>query len=119
MRRGYYYYLSGYPQAVEARYADMLQEEHRKGLELDDLKEEEKHHQKITYGSELDRQLEEKEMKRQQQYEEFLKEKLMIDEICRKIYEEDQREAEARLERQKVTRQYIDEFLKRREEVRK
>ena len=30
-------------------------------------------------------------MKRQSEYEEFLKEKLMIDEIVRKIYEEDQR----------------------------
>jgi len=31
------------------------------------------------------------EQKRQEVYEEFLKEKLMIDEIVRKIYEEDQR----------------------------
>ena len=31
------------------------------------------------------------EQKRQEAYEEFLKEKLMIDEIVRKIYEEDQR----------------------------
>ena len=104
-------------QAIEARYADMLREEHRKGLELEELKEEEKLHQKVVYGGELDRQLEEQELKRQQQYEEFLKEKLMIDEICRKIYEEDQREAEARMERRRVTRQYIDEFLKKREEV--
>lgn len=33
----------------------------------------------------------EQEQKKQQAYEEFLKEKLMIDEIVRKIYEEDQR----------------------------
>ena len=31
------------------------------------------------------------EQKRQDMYEEFLKEKLMIDEIVRRIYEEDQR----------------------------
>jgi len=31
------------------------------------------------------------EQRRQEAYEEFLKEKLMIDEIVRKIYEEDQR----------------------------
>ena len=31
------------------------------------------------------------EKKRREAYEEFLKEKLMIDEIVRKIYEEDQR----------------------------
>ncbi len=33
----------------------------------------------------------ERELKKQREYEEFLKEKLMIDEIVRKIYEEDQR----------------------------
>lgn len=31
------------------------------------------------------------EQRRQEAYEEFLKEKLMIDEIVRKIYEEDQK----------------------------
>ena len=58
----------------------------------------------------------------------------MIDEIVRKIYEEDQRyrecalrllygctlyyrEVEARLEKQRATKQYIEEFLQRREEV--
>jgi len=35
-------------------------------------------------------QLEEKERKRQEAYEEFLKEKLMVDEIVRKINEENQ-----------------------------
>ena len=43
------------------------------------------------YQQELERQLEEQEQKKQEAYEEFLKEKLMIDEIVRKIYEEDQR----------------------------
>ena len=58
----------------------------------------------------------------------------MIDEIVRKIYEEDQRyrecalrllygctlyyrEVEAKLEKQRATKQYIEEFLQRREEV--
>ena len=58
----------------------------------------------------------------------------MIDEIVRKIYEEDQRyqecalrllygctlyyrEVEARLEKQRATKQYIEEFLQKREEV--
>lgn len=45
----------------------------------------------VRYQQELERQLEEQEAKKQQAYEEFLKEKLMIDEIVRKIYEEDQR----------------------------
>ena len=57
------------------------------------------------------------EKKRQEEYEEFLKEKLMIDEIVRKIYEEDQRELQARLEKQKATRKFIEEFMQKREEV--
>lgn len=43
----------------------------------------------VRYQQELEKQLEEKERKRQESYEEFLKEKLMVDEIVRKIYEED------------------------------
>lgn len=39
---------------------------------------------------ELEQQLVERERKKQEAYEEFLKEKVMIDEIVRKIYEEDQ-----------------------------
>lgn len=45
----------------------------------------------VRYQQELERQLEEQEMNKQKAYEEFLKEKLMIDEIVRKIYEEDVR----------------------------
>jgi hypothetical protein len=45
----------------------------------------------IRYKQELERQLEERELSKQKAYEEFLREKLIIDEIVRKIYEEDQR----------------------------
>jgi hypothetical protein len=45
----------------------------------------------IRYKQELERQLEEREIGKQKAYEEFLREKLVIDEIVRKIYEEDQR----------------------------
>ena len=45
----------------------------------------------MRYQEQLERQLAEKERRKQEAYEEFLKEKLMIDEIVRKIYEEDQR----------------------------
>lgn len=39
----------------------------------------------VQYQQELEQQLEEKEHKRQEAYEEFLKEKLMVDEIIRKF----------------------------------
>jgi hypothetical protein len=45
----------------------------------------------VRYKQELERQLEERELGKQKAYEEFLREKLVIDEIVRKIYEEDQR----------------------------
>ena len=47
----------------------------------------------VQYQEELEKQLRDQEKARQEQYEEFLKEKLMIDEIVRKIYAEDQRYA--------------------------
>lgn len=49
-------------------------------------------------------------------YEEFLKEKLMIDEIVRKIYEEDQQAMKVRLEKQQATQEYIRDFITKREE---
>ncbi len=45
----------------------------------------------IRYKKELQQQLQERELGKQKAYEEFLREKLVIDEIVRKIYEEDQR----------------------------
>ena len=50
-----------------------------------------KHDFQVRYQQQLERQLEEQELNKQKAYEEFLKEKLMIDEIVRKIYEEDLR----------------------------
>lgn len=67
------------------------------------------------YKQDLHRQLEEKENNKQKAYEEFLKEKLLIDEIVRKIYEEDQKEHERKLLAQKATREFIEEFKKQRE----
>ena len=95
----------------------MLTEEYEKGEALELLKEEERLKQIVYYQTELEKQLQEQEHRRQERYEEFLKEKLMIDEICRKIYEEDQREFEAKLEKQSATRRYIEEFKKKRDEV--
>lgn len=53
--------------------------------------EQRRYEEVVRYQQELEKQLEEKERKRQESYEEFLKEKLMVDEIVRKIYEEDRK----------------------------
>lgn len=102
---------------IEARYADMLHQELEKGQALDVQQEEEHYKQVLKYQNELELQLKEQEQKKQELYEEFLKEKLMIDEICQRIYEEDQKELEDRLEKQQVTRKYIEDFKRKREEV--
>ena len=44
----------------------------------------------LLYQRELEQQLLDNECRKQEAYEEFLKEKLLVDEIIRKIYEEDQ-----------------------------
>ncbi|XP_017313838.1 meiosis-specific nuclear structural protein 1 isoform X1 [Ictalurus punctatus] len=70
----------------------------------------------VRYQQELEKQLEEKERKRQESYEEFLKEKLMVDEIVRKIYEEDRMKQELRLEMVTATQRYIQEFKRQQAE---
>lgn len=52
--------------------------------------EQKRHEELVQYQRELEQQLVERELRRQEAYEEFLKEKLMVDEVVRKIYEEDQ-----------------------------
>lgn len=67
----------------------MKGEHERAEMEKEKL-EQKKYEEVVRYQQELEQQLEEKERKRQEAYDEFLKEKLMVDEIVRKIYEEDQ-----------------------------
>ncbi|NXM65415.1 MNS1 protein, partial [Serilophus lunatus] len=69
--------------------------------------------EKIMYHEELDKQVEEREVKKKQKaYEEFLRDKLMIDEIVRKIYEEEQMEKQRKLDKIRETQTHIEEFIK-------
>lgn len=49
----------------------------------------------------METQLQEQELRKQEEYEEFLKDKMMIDEIVAKIYEEDRQAMETAM-RKKV-----------------
>lgn len=75
----------------DAEIARLMKAEHERAGESEQQREVERWQESVRYQQELELQLEENEQKKQQAYEEFLKEKLMIDEIVRKIYEEDQR----------------------------
>lgn len=68
-----------------------MEEEYKQALEVEREKEVKRWEESVRYQEQLENQLLEKERRKQEAYEEFLKEKLMIDEIVRKIYEEDQR----------------------------
>lgn len=67
----------------------MKSEHERAAVEKQKL-EQKRYEELAQYQRQLEQQLLERERKRQEAYEEFLKEKLMVDEIVRKIYEEDQ-----------------------------
>lgn len=67
----------------------MRSEHERTAAEKQKL-EQKRHEELVQHQKELEQQLMEREHKRQEAYEEFLKEKLMVDEIIKKIYEEDQ-----------------------------
>ncbi|XP_065841752.1 meiosis-specific nuclear structural protein 1-like [Oscarella lobularis] len=98
---------------------ETMRSEHQKSKRAEEEKEKKRWDESVRYQQELEKQLDEQERKRQEAYEEFLKEKLMIDEIVRKIYEEDQREIERKLTQQKATQRYIEDFLGAREEWKK
>lgn len=68
-----------------------MEEEYKRAQMVEREKDKQRWEESVRYQNELEKQLMEKEKKKQEAYEEFLKEKLMIDEIVRKIYEEDQR----------------------------
>lgn len=65
-------------------------EEHERLLKEDGAKQEQRNRERAQYYLDLEKQLEDQERRKQEAYEQLLKEKLMIDEIVRKMYEEDQ-----------------------------
>ncbi|CAL8244571.1 unnamed protein product [Lota lota] len=103
----------------EADFARKMKSEHERSS-VEQKKLDQKHcEEAVQHQRELERQLVEKERKRQEAYEEFLKDKLMVDEIVRKIYEEDQMERQLKLEKVLATQQYIEEFKKQQAEWRR
>lgn len=103
----------------EAAIARKMKDEHERAEMEKELQEQKKFEEVVRYQQELERQLEEKERKRLEAYDEFLKEKLMVDEIVRKINEEDQMELQLRLEKVTTTQRYIEDFKKQQAEWRR
>jgi len=100
----------------EREIASMMAAEAERAIENEKKIQKRKDEQAVVYQQELEKQLEEQEHKKQEEYEQFLKDKLLIDEAVRTIHEEDAREQQMILERQRATQQYIEEFKRKREE---
>lgn len=75
-------------QRQEAELAQQMNSEREREAEQLQKQEEKRREEMMQYQRELKQQLQEIEDKKQEAYEEFLKEKLKVDEIIRKIYEE-------------------------------
>ena len=80
-------------------------------------KEEElrRHQQSLAYQRELESQLQDEEEKKKEAYDEFLREKQLVDQIVAKIYEEDRKEAEREMYKKKKTREEFDAFQSQRD----
>ncbi|KAJ2999521.1 mannosyl-oligosaccharide alpha-1,2-mannosidase [Globomyces sp. JEL0801] len=85
--------------------------------ELEELEHQKKNQERsVEYHEALHAQLEENEQKKREDYERFLKEKEMVDNIVKKILLENEREAKLRLDKQHETKLFIENFMKEREE---
>lgn len=79
-----------FDQSEEAAFARRMNSEQEQAASEQQKVEQQHHEQVLQYQRELEQQLLDNERKKQEAYEEFLKEKLVVDEIVRKIYAEDQ-----------------------------
>lgn len=77
-------------QREEANFAQKMKSENERAA-AEQQRLEQKHRQELLeHQRQLEQQLVDRELRRQEAYEEFLREKLLVDEIIRKIYEEEQ-----------------------------
>eukprot|EP00026_Physarum_polycephalum_P006218 Phypoly_transcript_06260.p1 GENE.Phypoly_transcript_06260~~Phypoly_transcript_06260.p1 ORF type:complete len:560 (+),score=139.64 Phypoly_transcript_06260:77-1756(+) len=83
---------------------------------MDDERQMQRREEMIATRTNLEEQIKDREEMKKAQYDEFLREKLVIDAIVQKIYEEDQREVASQLRKQQETREYVENYLHERED---
>lgn len=75
-------------QRQEAELAQQMNNKREREAEQLQKQEEKRQEEMMQYKRVLKQQLKENEDKKQEAYEEFLREKMKVDEVIRKIYEE-------------------------------
>ncbi|KAI8910624.1 meiosis-specific nuclear structural protein-like protein 1 [Powellomyces hirtus] len=108
-------------EVAKAKEAELIAEmnqqlEKRKQLDLE--LEHQAYLKSVEYNRALNDQLLEQEARKQEEFEQFLRDKAMVDEIVQKIMQEDAMEAKKRMEKQDETKQFIEKFIIEREEWR-
>ncbi|KAI9144538.1 tumor suppressor, Mitostatin-domain-containing protein [Paraphysoderma sedebokerense] len=101
---------------MEQIFLNQLAEKIQREKEEEELKEKEALLKGRNYKEDLQNQLTELEQRKKMDYEQFLKEKAMIDEIARKIAEDDELEHLTRLQKAQESRQFIESYLNQRQE---
>nr|CDS28087.1 meiosis specific nuclear structural protein [Hymenolepis microstoma] len=104
---------------LEAHYGSELERDAIQFAAKEQEDEKMRSKQMIEYSSELDKQLREKAHRRMKAYQEFILEKMAIDEIVRRIHEEDQKLAEQSLIKRRVRMAEMEAFRKQQEQFRR
>jgi len=109
-------YLAQQQDVREAEMARAMEEERQKGLQAEAYREYLRAQDGRQMVVELNQQMEEKEDRKRKAYDEFLKEKAMVDAVVQKILDEDAEERDARHAKEAETKKYIDDFVQQQEE---
>uniref|UniRef100_A0A1B6CBQ1 Meiosis-specific nuclear structural protein 1 n=1 Tax=Clastoptera arizonana TaxID=38151 RepID=A0A1B6CBQ1_9HEMI len=99
----------------EQKVYEMLEEERQRAEEKRRQNLTSSKSKKLEYRHQLQEQIIDAYKKQQEAYQEFLKEKALLDDVVRLIHEEDQREEEIKMIKMKKTKQELEEFCKMRD----
>lgn len=84
------------------------------GAHNPEVEETHKKEMKMQQKAALEKQMQDRDESKVAAYKEFLKEKQLVDEVVRRIQEEDERERVEQMGRQRQTQEYIQDYLKER-----
>ena len=92
------------------KHAEMEQQRKEHDRKAEEAEKKSKIEAAEKYQRELEAQLAAREEQIELAYQQYLKDKLIVDEVVRKIYEEDARKREEEMRKKQETRKYIEEF---------
>lgn len=94
---------------------EQMELERQRGIMAEAYREHARRQDLLSAADDIKGQMAEAEVRRQQAYMEFLKEKAQVDAIISKIQAEDEAEQLARLQKRVETREYIEGFVQEKE----